>query len=110
MEGGRGWGGIMRLAITHEIHACMWNGCVAPLVRSGHALQPALIIGPMKIKGEKNIACSPLVLLGRRISDSLPTETTCQPITMAMITLLTRLGENYTVGAGSPGGAQTDVT
>ena len=43
----------MRLAITHEIHACMWNGCVAPLVRSGRAPQPALIIGPMKIKGEK---------------------------------------------------------
>lgn len=71
-----------------------------PTLRSGRVLQPALIIGPIKIKGEKNIACSPLVLLGRRISDSLPTETTCQPITTAMITLLT----------GSPGGAQTDVT
>lgn len=25
----------MRLVITHEIHACMWNGCVAPLAHIG---------------------------------------------------------------------------
>lgn len=39
----------MRSVITHETHACMWNGCVAPLVLTALLL----IIGPMKIKGEK---------------------------------------------------------
>lgn len=33
-----GDGGIMRSVITHEIHACMWNGCVTPLVHNSHSL------------------------------------------------------------------------
>lgn len=29
-----GGGCIIRLVITHEIHACMWNGCVAPTLHT----------------------------------------------------------------------------
>lgn len=35
----RGGGGITYKAITHEIHACMWDGCVAPLVLNSHSQQ-----------------------------------------------------------------------
>lgn len=47
----------MFMAITHEIHARMWNGCVATLVRN-------MPRKPLALHENKSVACPLQITLG----------------------------------------------